>query len=55
MPMSQLVKPSLLFQSSCAQLNPYGRQHHYEKQISSYIHDKSILLLGHLDAYNIDR
>ena len=55
MPMSQLVKPSLLFRSTCAQLNPYGHRHHCGKQISSYIHDKSILLLGHLDACNIDR
>ena len=55
MPMSQLVKPSLLFRSTCAQLNPYGHRHHCGKQISSYIHDKSKLLLGHLDACNIDR
>ena len=55
MPMSQLVKPSLLFRSTCAQLNLYGHRHHCGKQISSYIHDKSILLLGHLDACNIDR
>lgn len=55
MPMFQLVKPSLLFRSTCAQLNPYGHRHHCGKQISSYIHDKSKLLLGHLDACNIDR
>jgi hypothetical protein len=55
MPMSQLVKPSLLFRSTCVQLNPYGHRHHCGIQISSYTHDKSILLLGHLDACNIDR
>jgi hypothetical protein len=50
MPKSQLVKPTLFFQSACARLNPYGRLHHCEKKISSCIHDKSILLLGHPDA-----
>ena len=56
MPMSQLVKYSSSFsQSPCAQLNPYGRRHHCGKQILFCIHDKSILLLGHLGASNIDR
>jgi hypothetical protein len=50
MPQSQLVKPTLFFQSACARLNPYGRLHHCGKEISSCIHDKSILLLGHPDA-----
>ena len=50
--MPELLKSSSssFFQSSCARLNPYGHQHHCEKQIPSCIHDKSILLLGHLGA-----
>jgi hypothetical protein len=55
MPKSQLVKPTLFFQSACAQLNPYGRPYRCGKGISSCIHDKSILLSGHPDACNIDR
>jgi|RhiMetdeSRZDD1v2_1073273.scaffolds.fasta_scaffold417261_3 hypothetical protein len=35
----------------CAQLNPYGGQYHYEKQMPFCIHDKSILLLGHLGPF----
>jgi hypothetical protein len=35
----------------CAQLNPYGDQYHYEKQMPFCIHDKSILLLGHLGPF----
>ncbi len=44
------MKSSSLFQLSCGRLNPYGHQHHCEKQIPSCIHDKSILLLGRLGA-----
>jgi hypothetical protein len=55
LPMSQLVKPASFFQSSCVLLNPYDRPHHCGKEISFCIHGKSILLLGHLDACNIDR
>ena len=44
------MKSSLLFQLCRGPLNPYGLQHHYEKQIPSCIHDKSILLLGRLGA-----
>ena len=51
MPMSQLVKPSSFFQSSCVRLNPYGRRHHCGKELSSRIHGKSILLLGHPGAF----
>jgi hypothetical protein len=56
MPMSQVVKyPSSSFlQSAYARLNPYGRRHHYEKEISLCIHDKSILLLGHRGAYDMN-
>jgi hypothetical protein len=54
MPMTQLVKSSSLFQSSCARLNPYDLQHHCEKEIPSCIHGTSILLLGHLGASNIN-
>jgi hypothetical protein len=56
MPMSQVVKyPSSSFlQSACGQLNPYGRRHHYEKEISFCIHGKSILLLGHGGAYDMN-
>jgi hypothetical protein len=55
MPMSQVVKYSSSFlQSACARLNPYGRQHHCGKEIWFCIHDKSILLLGHRGAWNID-
>jgi hypothetical protein len=55
MPMSQVVKYSSSFlQSACVQLNPYGRRYHCGKKISFCIHDKSILLLGHLGAWNID-
>ena len=52
MPMSQVVKysSSSFLQSTCAQLNPYGRQYRCEKRTLSCIHDKSILLLGHPDA-----
>jgi hypothetical protein len=35
----------------CAQLNPYGGQYYYEKQMPFCIHDKSILLLGHLGPF----
>jgi hypothetical protein len=31
-------------------LNPYGHLYHCGKEISFCIHDKSILLLGHLAA-----
>ena len=51
MPVSPLAKSSLPFQLSCVLLNPYGRRHHYEKQILFCIHGKSILLLGHLGAF----
>jgi len=54
MPMFPLAKSSLLFQSARARLNPYDRRYHCEKQIPFCIHGKSILLLGHLGAYNID-
>jgi hypothetical protein len=56
MPMSQVVKysSSSFLQSACARLNPYGRRHHYEKEISLCIHDKSILLLGHRGAYDMN-
>ena len=55
MPMSQVVKYSSSFlQSACAELSPYGPRYHYGKEISFCIHDKSILLLGHLGAWNID-
>jgi hypothetical protein len=50
--MPELMKSSP-FQSSCARLNPYGLQHHCEKQIPFCIHDKSILLLGRLDALSV--
>ena len=54
-PMSQVVKYlSSFLQSACALLNPYGRRYHCGKEISFCIHDKSILLLGHLGAWNIE-
>jgi hypothetical protein len=53
MPRFPLVKSSSPFQSSCARLNPYDRRCHCEKQIPYDIHDKSMLLLGHLGASNI--
>jgi hypothetical protein len=53
MPVSHLVKPASFFQSSCVLLNPYGRRHHCGKEISSCIHGKSTLLLGHLGAFYI--
>jgi hypothetical protein len=31
-------------------LNPYGHLYHCGKKISFCIHDKSILLLGHMGA-----
>ena len=49
------MKSSSLSQSFCAPLNPYGRQYHCEKEILFCIHDKSILLLGHLGAHLIHR
>jgi hypothetical protein len=53
-PMSPVVKYSSSFlQSAYARLNPYGRRYHCGKKISFCIHDKSILLLGHLGAWNI--
>jgi hypothetical protein len=52
MSMSPLTKSSSSpFQSACVRLNPYDLQHHCEKQIPFCIHDKSILLLGHLGAF----
>jgi hypothetical protein len=49
---SQLLRRSSLFsQLTYDQLSPYDLQHRYEKDISSCIHDKSILLLGHLGAF----
>lgn len=55
MPMSQVVKYSSSFlQSVCVRLNPYDLQHHCGKEISFCIRDKSILLLGHLGAYDLN-
>ena len=55
MSMSQVMKYSSSFlQSACAQLNPYDRRYHYGKKIPYDIRGKSILLLGHLGAWNID-
>jgi len=50
--MSQLMEPqsSSPFRLACVLLNYYGLQYHCGKQISFCIHDRSILLLGHLDA-----
>jgi hypothetical protein len=40
----------ITFSISLCPLNPYGLQHHCEKQILFCIHGKSILRLGRLDA-----
>ena len=48
---SASLKSSSPFQSSCVLLNAHDLQYRCEKQIPFCIHDKSILLLGHLDAY----
>jgi hypothetical protein len=49
-PMSQLGISSSPAQSTCVRLNLYGHRYHCEKKISFCIHDKSILLLGHMGA-----
>jgi hypothetical protein len=48
---SLLTKSSLFSQSVYAPLNPYDELYHQEKEISCCIHDKPILLLGHLGAF----
>ena len=49
--MYPLVISSLPSQLDRVLLGPCDQQYHYEKQISFCIHDKSILLLGHLGAF----
>jgi hypothetical protein len=52
MPMSPLAESlSAPFQLSYVLLSPYGPQYHCGKQTPFCIHDKSILLLGHLGAF----
>ena len=52
---SPLVKYSLSFlQSVYVRLNLHDLQHHCGKEISFCIRDKSILLLGHLGAYDLN-